>query len=236
LQHENKEVYEDKGGTTSGHCCRAVRNQHHFRVPVRIAHAGAHGAGRSGAVAVSQRAFAQSADFEESGVMTRSTVVEIGGICGVVLLAIVLYQYWKDRRVISQPCNIEASIDLVVAGNSQIVEGSPGLNIYLCRLEVQTPSAEDIKLTEGTGVMCSVSTKDVSTLMREMLKWSFEPGAGKPILVTQIPGDSLCINQSKAQATHVRVLASKHGEPCFAFGKEWHARKDGNCYTEDAPK
>lgn len=92
-------------------------------------------------------------------------------------------------------------VNLAGSGNTQIVAGVGGQQIYICEMDFATTGAEDVKLTSGT---CAGSPTDSTALMKSLQFWQTGNGFFAE-QATITAGDSLCFNQSAAQAAGVTI-------------------------------
>jgi hypothetical protein len=94
------------------------------------------------------------------------------------------------------PSATSLPIVLSAAGNTQIIAPSAGKVTFVCKILLATATAEDVRLTRGTGTNCGTGTVNVSGIMPSILTLAFDAD-GTLVLPS---GQALCVNQSAAQA------------------------------------
>jgi hypothetical protein len=88
-----------------------------------------------------------------------------------------------------------------ITGNTQILNGVSGQQIYICSLNLMSSAADSVSVVEGTGSTCGTSTAAVFGGTTAAAGWAMGPngppiqlGSGRsPVARTVSVGDNLCI-------------------------------------------
>lgn len=110
--------------------------------------------------------------------------------------------------VVGSGCALQAPITLSGSGNTRIINAGGTGTVRICEISFSTTAAEDIQITEGTGVNCGTGTANVTGLYKSVQSIVLDPQVTAPI-TAQVSGDDICLNQSMAQALGGLVIYAK---------------------------
>ena len=96
----------------------------------------------------------------------------------------------------------QALFNLSGSGNTQIAAGTSGKQIRVCQISFSTGTAENWKLTQGTGTNCGTSTTDLTGLYISDLAAVLDTNG----TLAAIAGDNVCFNQANAQTLGGTIL------------------------------
>jgi hypothetical protein len=104
------------------------------------------------------------------------------------------------------PCTTAAKLTTGISqtASTQILAGVPGKRIFLCAAQIgNNADAENVSIVEGTGTTCATNTYalDGGTTAAGGSQGAANSGfavgnGGAAVLVTQVPGDNVCVLQS----------------------------------------
>lgn len=118
-----------------------------------------------------------------------ATVTGISGTVRGTLLG------WASRPspvLTATGCVNQAAITLTGAGDTEIIAATTGRAVRICELYLAAASAEDVKLTQGTGTNCGVGTANITGLFRQITALNINSGNG----IRGATGKAICVNQS----------------------------------------
>jgi len=91
-------------------------------------------------------------------------------------------------------CVNQSSITLTGSGDTEIIAATTGRTVRICELYLAAASAEDVKLTRGTGTNCGTGTANITGLFRQVTALNINSSNG----IRGSSGSAICINQSGA--------------------------------------
>lgn len=124
-------------------------------------------------------------------VRVTASVTGLSGTVTGVLLG------WASRPspvLTSTGCVNQAAITLTGSGDTEIIAAVAGRAVRVCELYLAAASAEDVKLTQGTGTNCGTGTADITGLFRQITTLALPSPNG----IRGGSGKAICINQSGA--------------------------------------
>jgi hypothetical protein len=112
----------------------------------------------------------------------------------------------------------KGNVAISQTATARLVPGLAGLRIFVCSARVVAGAAEIVNFTEGTGATCGTAETAVagSTTAANGESYAanggFSGGGGEgSIMVTNVPGDSLCLKQSGSNRLSGNIV--------FAYGQ-----------------
>ena len=96
-------------------------------------------------------------------------------------------------------CDKQAAFNLSGSGDTEIIAASGVAVISVCHISLSTVTAEDLKLTQGTGLNCVNGNAAITGLYKNAAALALDFGAASPVVTAA--GSALCLNQSAGQAT-----------------------------------
>lgn len=120
-------------------------------------------------------------------------VASVTGITGTINGVVM---GWATPRpiVTSTGCSTQSAITLTGAGDTEIIAATAGRTVRICELYLAAASAEDVKLTQGTGTNCGTGTADITGLFRQITTLAIPTPNG----IRGGVGNAICVNQSGA--------------------------------------
>lgn len=88
------------------------------------------------------------------------------------------------------------SISATASGLTEILPGSPGIQIFIGHWSMSGDSVINVKLVAGTGSNCGTGTFNLTDFYRQVDSLAFDWGAYSPLAVPA--GNSVCVNFSGA--------------------------------------
>ncbi len=121
-------------------------------------------------------------------------VATVTGISGTVRGTLIGWASRPSPVLTATGCVNQAAVTLTGSGDTEIIAGTAGRVIRVCELYLGAASAEDVKLTQGTGTNCGTGTADVTGLFRQITALNLNSSNG----IRGSTGKAICVNQSGA--------------------------------------
>lgn len=121
-------------------------------------------------------------------------IASVTGLSGTIRGTLIGWASRPSPVLTASGCVNQSAITLTGAGDTEIIAAASGRAVRVCELYLAAASAEDVKLTQGTGTNCGTGTANITGLFRQVTALNINSSNG----IRGSSGSAICVNQSGA--------------------------------------